>query len=252
MPDYGDMTCDECRVALSARLDGEDDGSAPSDVHAHFDRCAACRTWYDEAAAVTRMARTTSAGEAIDVTDAVVAAAPSRNRVPSALVLRVALAIVAMAQLVIGALQLIGIEVAADHIHLGSLAGDHSGSESAAWDIAIGAGFLWIAARRGRPTGVLPILTVFVAVLVVLNVTDLINGRTDLAHVAVHSFVAVGYVIVLAMMHPAVAADRPPPGRSHGGGSDNSTESPDGARIRQLPRPRPTFQRRANEARRAA
>lgn len=247
------MTCDECRVALSAQLDGERHESAPDEVDAHIAGCPACREWYDDAAALTRVARTAPAGDAIDVTDAVLPAAPQPARIPIGLVLRVALAVVAMAQLMIGVLQLVGIEVAADHIHVGSPAGDHTGNESAAWDIAIGAGFLWIAARRGRPAGALPILTVFVAALVVLNINDLAGGRTDLAHVATHSFVAVGYVIVLALLLPAATAHRPPPDRSRNGRDrDEHRDSTDGTRVRQLPHPRPTFDRRANEARKAA
>lgn len=247
------MTCDECRVALSAQLDGEEHDFGPDDVDAHLAHCLTCRQWFDDAAAVTRLARTVSATGAIDVTDAALAAAPTPARVPLGLVLRVALAIVAMAQLLIGVLQLAGIEVAADHIHVGSLTGDHTGNESAAWDIAIGAGLLWIAARRGRPTGALPILTVFVAALVVLNVNDLVTGQTDLTHVATHSFVAVGYVIVLALLHPAATAHRSPPDRSHGdAGLGGRSGSSDGVKIRQLPRPRPTFEGRANEARKAA
>lgn len=236
---------------MSAQLDGEEHDFAPDDVDAHLVRCAACRQWHDDAAAVTRLARTAPAGVAIDVTDAVLPAAPAPARAPIGLVLRVALAVVAMAHLAIGVLQLAGIEVAADHIHVGSPAGDHTGNESAAWDIAIGAGFLWIAARRSRPTGMLPILTVFVAALVVLNISDLVNGRTDFAHVATHSLVAVGYVIVLALLHPAARAYRPPPGRSRGGRGRNNERSA-GAQLRELARPRPSIERHAGEARRAA
>ena len=194
----------------------------------------------------------TAATGAIDVVDAVLDAAPSPARLPMGLVLRVALAIVAVAQLLIGVLQLLGIEIAADHIHVGSLAGDHTGNESAAWDIAIGAGFLWIAARRGRPTGTLPILTVFVAALVVLNVNDLAGGQTDLAHVATHSFVAVGYLIVLALMHPAFEAHRPPPGRADGGDPERRPDHNERPSVQHLPQPRRTFDHRANEARKAA
>ncbi|MGH3843942.1 MAG: zf-HC2 domain-containing protein [Pseudonocardiaceae bacterium] len=53
------MDCIQCREALSAALDGEDEGAEPGAIDAHLATCAACGRFADEAARVTRLARTT-------------------------------------------------------------------------------------------------------------------------------------------------------------------------------------------------
>src|SRR6185295_19911289 len=72
--------------------------------------------------------------------------------------LRVVLGAFGAAQFALGILQAAG--SAAQHDHgsdspLGVNPG-HLWHESAAWNVAIGAGFAWIALRRGRPNGALP------------------------------------------------------------------------------------------------
>jgi Putative zinc-finger len=51
--DYGYVRCEQCREALSARLDGEDDPDERAEVDTHLAECDECRRWVDEAAAVT-------------------------------------------------------------------------------------------------------------------------------------------------------------------------------------------------------
>lgn len=214
MRDYEDMECQECRTALSARLDDEADPREHADVDAHLAGCVQCSRWYDEAAAVTRLARTGPVTTRIDVTDAAAAAAPGRARARVTMLLRAILAVAGVAQLTLGVLQLVAAGSAEGHAHGGTIFGaldaGHVGHESAAWDIALGAGFLWIAARRSRPTGILPLLSVFVGALVALNISGLATGTIDLAHVAVHAFVAVGYLTILALSRPSLAVHRPP------------------------------------------
>jgi hypothetical protein len=87
----------------------------------------------------------------------------------------------------------------------------HLWHESAAWNLAVGAAFLWIAARRGRPVGVVPLLTAFVAALVLLSAGDVIGGRVEAARLASHGFVVTGYLLVLALSRTSL--DLLPPGR---------------------------------------
>ena len=82
--------------------------------------------------------------------------------------------------------------------------------ESAAWNVAIGAGYLWIALRRARPAGLLPILTAFVGVLTVLSISDLAAGEVVASTLAMHTFVALGYVVLLVLRHPGFDAVTPP------------------------------------------
>jgi predicted anti-sigma-YlaC factor YlaD len=198
------------REALSARLDGEDGPVGRAELDAHLAECPACRQWLDDAATVNRLARTAPAMPAIDVTEAVLPAAPGRWRGRLAMVLRLGLGLIGAAQLVLGVVQISTLEGAeADSTHGGATPG-HLWHESAAWNVAVGAAFLWIAARRGRPLGVIPILTVFIGVLVVLSGADVLAGRVDPLRLASHGFVLVGYLIVLALSRPAL--DLTPPG----------------------------------------
>jgi predicted anti-sigma-YlaC factor YlaD len=87
--------------------------------------------------------------------------------------------------------------------------------ESAAWNLAIGAGFLWIATRRGRPTGALPILTAFVAMLVLLSASDVIAGRVDTARLISHAFLLTGYAVIVALTRPSLDLGPPPTGPDH-------------------------------------
>jgi hypothetical protein len=78
----------------------------------------------------------------------------------------------------------------------------HLWHEAAAWNAAVGAGFVLIALRRSRPTDALPMLTTFVALLMMVNAWDLFAGRIDQAELLVHSFLFAGYLVVLALRHP--------------------------------------------------
>lgn len=55
------VDCAQCREALSARLDGEENPTESGAVDAHLATCAACCQFADDAAHITRLAR--SAGE---------------------------------------------------------------------------------------------------------------------------------------------------------------------------------------------
>jgi hypothetical protein len=143
---------------------------------------------------------------------------------PRALVvaLRVLLGAFGAAQFVLGIAQVTNAATAAE------LHGDGSGHlwhESAAWNVAIGAGFGWIASRRGRPAGALPMLTAFVALLALLSVNDLLAGRVETERLLSHGFVLAGYAIVVALTRPALDPGRPP-SRLPTDGSQSSPPSP--------------------------
>lgn len=203
VPDYGDVGCERYREALSARLDGEAEPVAAAEVDTHLAGCPDCRRWFDDAAAVTRLARTGPAAAGVDVTDAVLPAAPGRWRGRLAVALRVALGALGTAQLVLGLLQLTALRPGQEtHVHGSTVDGatpGHLWHESAAWNVAVGAAFLWVAARRGRPVGIVPILTVFLAVLTLLSAADVMAGRVEATRLATHGFVLTGYLIVLAL-----------------------------------------------------
>ncbi|MDG6102137.1 zf-HC2 domain-containing protein [Dactylosporangium aurantiacum] len=233
------------REALSARMDGEDEPVAPALVDAHLAQCAACRQWQERAVAATRMVRlwplhhaplpaerllagfspATEApiadGAAPAVSGAASAASraaggrvgrawPGRGRLSRArlvLGLRVLLGGFGLAQFVLGIAQ--AANAATAHVHPAG----HVFHESAAWNVAIGAGFAWIATRRATPAGALPMLTAFVALLALLSANDLLAGAVETARLVSHGFVLAGYAIVVALSRPALDPGGPPADR---------------------------------------
>jgi predicted anti-sigma-YlaC factor YlaD len=51
------VDCKECREALSARLDNEEELASSAAVDEHLSECPACRRWQAEATALTRALR---------------------------------------------------------------------------------------------------------------------------------------------------------------------------------------------------
>jgi len=213
MPDYWGVGCEQYREAMSAGLDGEDTPAERAAAEAHRDGCPECQAWWQAAAAVTRMARTGPVTTGPAMSEAVLYAAPGRGRARLANGLRFLLGAVGASQLGLGLVQATGFAIGTvlhdGHI-LGGTAADHLWHESAAWNIAVGAGFLWIALRRSRPTGLLPTLTAFVGALVLLSANDVIAGRVDTGRLLSHALIIAGYTIVLALTRPAFDFGDPP------------------------------------------
>jgi predicted anti-sigma-YlaC factor YlaD len=208
--------CERYREALSARLDGEDRPAERAAVDAHLAGCPACRHWYDDAAAVTRLVRVRLVtGTSPSEVPVPPVRRPRRYRL--ARVLRVLLGGFGLAQFVLGMAQVGGV-TAGGHLHgpgqLGAtVTSGHLWHESAAWNVAIGAGFAWIALRRVRPAGALPMLTAFVALLGLLSAGDIAAGMVDALRLLSHGFVLAGYLIVAALSHPRLDPGPPPAGR---------------------------------------
>lgn len=192
------------RELLSAELDGETDAAESAAARDHLTGCAGCRAWYADADMVTNLARRTGPEPVGTVDESVLdALAPPRRLTAArvALLLRYALGVLGIAQFLLGAAQIGG--VADGHLHVpdpvGGTAPNHLWHESAAWNVALGAGFVWIAVRRTRPAGMLPTLTAFVAVLALLSVNDVITGRVDYPRLLSHGLVVAGYLLILAL-----------------------------------------------------
>ena len=196
---------------LSAELDGEDDPGDRARVAEHLAGCAGCRQWLDAAATVNRVTRTGVGAPDPDLTAAILAAVPRR---PGRSALYLALAGVGAVQLILGLAQVGGTD-SGDHVHggLGATAG-HLWHESAAWNVAIGAGYLFLALRRSRPTGLVPMLTAFVGMLLLLSVNDLTAARVDGTRLVSHGFVIVGYVLVVALSRVGGGTATPPGART--------------------------------------
>jgi predicted anti-sigma-YlaC factor YlaD len=234
------MGCGQWREALSARLDGEEDPDQAPLVDAHLGGCAECRQWYEDAAAVTRLARVGPVASVPGVPDSVLDAAPTRRRTRWAPVLRVLLGAVGAGQVLLGVAQMAGPAMS------GAMAGygdgrmegasvDHLVHESAAWNLAVGAGFLFIAWRRSRPAGVVPTLTAFVGVLTLMSLGDLVDGTVAPSRLASHALLLIGYGIVVALCRPSLNQD-PPVGTGWRRGAPRWRLDPSGENVVHLRR----------------
>lgn len=207
------LSCEQIREALSARLDGEADPAESVAVDAHLADCPGCRDWSEAAARVTRLARTSTVDSLVQVDDQVLAAAPGPGRARLTLALRGALGALGVVQLLLGVVQITdGARTQAVHTahFLPGVGPGHLWHESAAWNVALGVGFVWIALRRTRPTGLLPTLTMFVGLLTLLSANDILTDRVDVQRLSSHGFVVAGYLIIVALSRPALDPGPPP------------------------------------------
>ncbi|WP_089010367.1 zf-HC2 domain-containing protein [Micromonospora viridifaciens] len=239
------MGCEQWREVLSALLDGEETAAERVAAEAHLDVCGDCRAWYDQAAAVTRRARLSVTLPGDDLTDTILAALPApapRRRPRVALTLRAVLGLIGALQIILGLAQ-IGRAASGPHVHAaaGALASGHLWHESAAWNVAVGAGFLFVAARRTPPTGLVPMLSAFVGTLVLLSVNDLVTGRVETTRLISHGFLLAGYLVVVALSRPRLRPggptqrERPEEPRWH----LPAEEQPEPRGLRLLPPPYP-------------
>ena len=236
------MACERWREMLSAQLDGEDDPADRARVDEHLAGCAGCREWLDRAATVNRLSWTGVVTEVPDLSAAILAALPPQEKsaLPSGeaarsalasgggaarslrrsrltALLYLALAAVGAVQLILGLTQVGGGE-SGEHVHVGvDAAAGHLWHESAAWNVAVGAGYLFIALRRNRPTGLVPMLTAFVGMLLLLSVNDLTAARVDGTRLVSHGFVILGYLLVVALSRVTGDTAQPPGARAAGG-----------------------------------
>lgn len=170
----------------------------------HLAVCAQCREFGEGAARITRLARTGIADSGPDLVDAVLAAAPRPRVLTLTRVARVLLGVVAVGQMGLSLGSLLAISQAGAAVHAGtSVAGAtmaHMSHETAAWNVAIGAGFLWVALQSStRSAGLVPLLGAFVGVLTLLSAVDLMAGRVEVVRLLAHSLIVVGLALVVLL-----------------------------------------------------
>jgi predicted anti-sigma-YlaC factor YlaD len=167
--------CEDVRVALSARLDGEDPGQPAEAIDAHLASCPSCVAWEEDARRMTRAVRV-QAASVPDLTEAIVAAAATAGRDREARgrrqILRVAVAAAAVVQVALALPALLG--AAGD--------GMHASREMAAFDVAVAVGFLLAAYRPARARAYMPVALVLALGLVVTSGIDVARGETAVGH----------------------------------------------------------------------
>jgi predicted anti-sigma-YlaC factor YlaD len=176
--DYLTMMCEHVRGALSARLDGEAVAIPPAEIDAHTATCAGCQAWLTSAQRLDHLVRATPVA-APDLTAGVLAAvaADQRRRTGEPdgrrQVLRIAVGVLAVAQLVSAAPALLGAQ--------GAL-GAHATREMACFDIAIAVGFALAALRPERARALLPVALVLALCLAATSAVDVASGRAAAVH----------------------------------------------------------------------
>jgi predicted anti-sigma-YlaC factor YlaD len=211
------MRCDDARLALSARLDGEDGGQPAGLIDAHLDGCAMCRAWLDGAERVTRTVRVRSVAVP-DLTARILAAVhadgsltggaqtragakpragavtrpghwwagPRWAGLQLSLALRWTLGVLAVGQVMLAVPDLFGV--------VGDEA--HAGREVAAFDIALAVGLLLVAWYPEFARVFAPVVVTLVVCFGSVSALDIMQGVVSPSRVAVHAVAVIQAVLV--------------------------------------------------------
>lgn len=187
------VRCDRFREAASARLDGEPIGMSATGLDHHLATCPDCAGWLEAATRLTRQARL-SALAVPDLAESITAdvVLPTRRVLRRRLLLRIALVVVGVAQLLITVPALSG-------RGLGMAMSEHAAHEGAAWGIAIGAALLAAALAPRRAAGLVPLLATFIVVLIVLSVHDVAAHAVPADRLLTHVTAVLGLLLLIAV-----------------------------------------------------
>jgi predicted anti-sigma-YlaC factor YlaD len=198
-----DNTVVECETARLAISEAIDDGqSVDAAVEAHLAECAGCRRWQEGAHRLRRATLRPVSGE--------VPGAVGLARLPERFAfhrwIRFALAwtaVVLIAWYVV------------DMFAAGSGSAIHLERHQAAFDVALGLAFLFVAWRPDRAYGMVPFAAAFTFALSTAAVIDLANGASTMLRESAH-FVELFGLALLWVLGAAVGPGRE--GRSRLGG----------------------------------
>jgi predicted anti-sigma-YlaC factor YlaD len=200
------MTCSQARLALSARLDGEDPGVDPDSLDRHVAGCAGCRQWLANAGRLGSVLAVHSQ-PGPDLTATVLArlaadreaqrAATNARAARWSSVLRLCLGSIAAVQLLLALPGVLGLD------------GAHAHHEIAAFAVA----FLFAAFRPALARAYAPIALVLAGCLALSAVLELAQGGTTLGHEAGHLMTFVPAAMLVALAYRAGGPALLPPGR---------------------------------------
>jgi predicted anti-sigma-YlaC factor YlaD len=190
--DQGFVACDRWIEAISAMADGEDPGLDPELVEAHVARCASCRAFRRDVAAIQGPSRVTAAPSMPDLSPRVTKLAALADRASAWSAVRVLLAVVAVEILVLSLPGLL----------LGEQAdtSPHEARHLGAFGIAYAVALLVVVVRPARARSILPVAAILAGALLITAVVDVAQGRVPLLGETVHipEVLSVGLVWLLA------------------------------------------------------
>jgi len=193
------MECENYRLGISARLDGEATGIDDASLAWHLAHCEPCRAFESEAIGLTRAVRVAATEAAPDLTPAIMAAI-NEERVgrksrfePQAL--RVGLIALAVVQMLLAAPVLLFGRDAGAPVHLAR--------EIGSFDFALAVGFFVVGWRPARAYGMLPLVAAVVLCLSVTTAVDLVRGTATLLNESAHLLDVFGLAAVWELSRSA-------------------------------------------------
>jgi predicted anti-sigma-YlaC factor YlaD len=190
--DYPGMNCENFRLGISARLDGEDAGVDDATLAWHLASCEPCRRYESEAIVLARAVRVVSAEATPDLSPTIMAAinaeraGKARRFDPQAL--RAGLVALAVVQMVLALPVLLFGREAGASVHIAR--------EVGSFDFALAVGFLFVAWRPIRAYGMLPLVAALVACLGVTTAIDLVRGTATAINESAHLLDLLGLAAV--------------------------------------------------------
>jgi predicted anti-sigma-YlaC factor YlaD len=193
------MDCENYRLGISARLDGEDAGVDDATLAWHLANCEACRRFESEAIALIRTVRVATTEPPPDLTPTIMAAI-NDQRVAKAprfdpQALRGGLIALAVVQMLLAVPVLL----------LGRDAGApvHIAREVGSFDFALAVGFLFVGWRPARAYGMLPLVATVVGLLTITTAFDLVRGTATLLNESAHLLDVMGLAAVWELARTA-------------------------------------------------
>ncbi len=179
-----DMECDTARLAISSAID---DGVVVSDeIEQHVSVCAACQQWREGVHQLRRTTLRTVSG----APSAAIAVSELPRRFTMHRWIRFALA---------WAGALLVVWNAVDMFSAGSGLSIHFERHQAAFDVALGLAFLFVAWRSDRAYGMVPFAAAFAIALTLSAVIDLANGASTFDRESAHLIEILGLALLWAL-----------------------------------------------------
>jgi predicted anti-sigma-YlaC factor YlaD len=186
------MDCENYRLGISARLDGEDAGVDAAALAWHLAHCEACRHFESEAIALNRATRAVATQPTPDLAPAIMAAineertAKTRRFDPQAL--RIGLITLAVVQMLLAIPAVLFGRDAGAPVHLAR--------EIGSFDFALAVGFFFVGWRPARAYGMLPLVAAVVGCLAITTGVDLVRGTATLVNESAHLLDVLGLAAV--------------------------------------------------------
>ena len=188
------MECQNYRLGISARLDGEETGIDDATLAWHLATCEACRRFEVEAISVGRTVRMATGGltppDLAPTIMAAINADRSARKAPrfDPQALRAGLISVAVVQMLLALpVFLLG---------RGSGAPIHIAREVGSFDFAVAVGFFFVGLRPARAYGMLPLVAALVGCMSLATGVDIVRGTATLVGESAHLLDLMGLVAV--------------------------------------------------------